>query len=63
MHQISKKSGKVDAFLHLIHDDSRRAIQLLFSFSSFSLPEVFLLQLLSSKIAKVSAGVKRGAVP
>jgi len=55
LHQIFEKSEKVDAFPHLICDDLSQSIQLLFSFSDFSLPAVFLLQLLFSKFAKVSA--------
>ena len=46
MHHIFKKSEKVDAFLRPIHDESSLGIQLLFSFSDFSLLGIFLLQLL-----------------
>ena len=46
MHQFPKKSRKVDALLHLFPIDSPRTLQLLFSFSGFSLPAIFLLQLL-----------------
>ena len=46
MHHFPKKSRKVDALLHLFPIDSPRTLQLLFSFSGFSLPAIFLLQLL-----------------
>ena len=55
LHQISGKPDEVDAFLHQILDDPGQVIQLLFSFLSFSLPAVFLLQLHSTIFAKVSA--------
>ena len=46
IHHFPKKSRKVDALLHLFPIDSPRTLQLLFSFSGFSLPAIFLLQLL-----------------
>ena len=45
-HQFPEKSRKVDALFHHFPVDSLRIIQLLFSFSEFSLPAIFLLQLL-----------------
>ena len=55
MHQFPKKSRKVDALLHLFPIDSPRTLQLLFSFSGFSLPAVFLLQLLFKYLRFFSA--------
>ena len=55
MHQFPKKSRKVDALLHLFPIDSPRTLQLLFSFSGFSLPAIFLLQLLFKYLRFFSA--------
>ena len=55
MHHFPKKSRKVDALLHLFPIDSPRTLQLLFSFSGFSLPAIFLLQLLFNYLRFFSA--------
>ena len=55
MHHFPKKSRKVDALLHLFPIDSPRTLQLLFSFSGFSLPAIFLLQLLFKYLRFFSA--------
>ena len=54
-HQFPEKSRKVDALLHLFPIDSPRTLQLLFSFSGFSLPAIFLLQLLFKYLRFFSA--------